>query len=490
MSLRDRYIFLSIASFVFGIIVSSFIHTAPVLAVFFILVACFIALAERIGSGRIGSGVLMLVTLITGFSVGVIRYDAKDFHEPSALFETRVGGSMIFDGVVVSEPERRDTGTRIIVASEGEKILVTTDMYAHVAYGDVVRVSGKLAKPGVIEGGGRPFDYRAYLAREDVYYTVSFAKVTVVAHGYGNSVIGFLLTIKTAFIERARRILSEPESSLLAGLLVAGKDALPMSLLEEFRRAGLVHLVVLSGYNITVVAEFLRKVVSSFSLRVASAASIVGIVLFVLIAGATPSIIRAAIMAGIAMGGKIFHRRYHAGRALLVAAVLMLLHNPKILVFDPSFHLSFLATLGMMYGAPVLEKYLEWIPEKFGLRSLVAVTIGTQVLVAPYILFSMGGISIVSLASNILVLPLVPLTMLVGFIAVLCGFASAVVAVPLAYVSHLLLSWILGVAHAFGKFTWATIHINHLAGWFIAAVYVALAVMWWRVRNSLQQPAS
>ena len=135
--------------------------------------------------------------------------------------------------------------------------------------------------------------------------------------------------------------------------------------------------------------------------------------------GASATVVRAAIMALIAVSGKMFGRSYSAPRALLVAGFFMLIENPKILIFDPSFQLSMLATIAMIYAVPIVDRYLsrgalaKW--DKF--REILSATISTQIFVLPFLLYSMGNISVVSLFSNILILAFVPYTMLVGFIA-------------------------------------------------------------------------
>src|SRR5690606_33955331 len=125
-------------------------------------------------------------------------------------------------------------------------------------YGDRVEVSGRLSEPGVIDDGvRRPFDYAAYLAKDDIYYTMSFASVEVVSRGEGSRLRSALLDIKQGYINKAREILPEPRSSLLAGFTIAGRSALSQDVVENFRRVGVIHIVVLSGYHVTLVTLFL-----------------------------------------------------------------------------------------------------------------------------------------------------------------------------------------------------------------------------------------
>jgi competence protein ComEC len=174
----------------------------------------------------------------------------------------------------------------------------------------------------------------------------------------------------------------------------------------------------------------------------------------------------------------------------------MLIQNPKILVFDPSFDLTFIAMLALIYGVPIAEKYFQKVPEKYGLRMLIATTLATQIAVFPYLLYNVGAVSIVSLFSNALIMFVVPLTMLIGFLATFLAFVSTVIAWPLSFVAHLLLFWILEVAHLFGNLSFSLIKISHLSMWFILLLYAGLIFIVWRSSlsaqsgNSLRKSAS
>lgn len=468
---RNRLILISLWGFVLGVLLASLINIPPLVCILILIVAGAIYYADRN---------IFLFIALAALSLGAFRYDIKDFHELLPAGNT---------GVVVSEPERRDADTRFVVktntglpAQAGEKVLVSTDILSPVEYGDEVQLIGKAQRPSG--------DYAKYLAKDDIFYTMSFAKVRVVSSGHGNAVIRVLLEIKGAFVQKMKSILPEPESSLLAGLVVSGKQALSKDILEEFRRAGVVHIVVLSGYNITIIAEFFLLLFGFLGTRRAAGASAAGVILFTLMSGATATVVRAAIMVLLLLLGKILVRKGAAPRILLFTAVLMLMQNPKILVFDPSFQLSFLAMLALIYGVPIVEKYLTKVPEKYGFRTLVATTLATQAVVLPYLLYNMGNFSTVFLLSNLLILLVIPFTMLIGFVATLLAFVSTILAWPLAFISHLLLEWILLVAHYLGNLSFAQVQIENFPLWGTLLLYMGLAVIVWRLRSSLPRSAS
>ena len=471
-------IFVFIFGFVSGVLVSSLVFVSPLLSTLAVLLGVAILTVERISKGKLEKEVLFLSLVFLSFGLGTLRYSIKDFHKPLVPVST---------GIVINEPEQRENTTRFILRTDnGEKILVSTDLYSPVQYGDRVQVEGKLEKPDIIEdkNGGRPFDYGKYLSKDDIYYTMSFTKVEVLSSGHGNLLKSILLNLKGSLVGKMRAILAEPESSLLAGLIVAGKGAMPKDILEEFRRAGVIHIVVLSGYNITIIAEFIRMVFRSAKF------SIIGIILFVIMTGAEATVVRAALMVFTVIFAKMFRRKFSAPRALLVAAFLMLLHNPTILVFDPSFQLSFLATLALIYVVPIIDGYLKWVPEKWGLRMTTATTLATQMTVLPLLIYSLGDFSLVSLPANILILLIIPATMLTGFIATFIAYASSVLVLPFAYIAHLLLAWVLVVSHYLGNLSFASVTVPPMSWWLVVLVYLAMIIFVWRFRNSVPHSAN
>ncbi|MEK7461817.1 MAG: ComEC/Rec2 family competence protein [Patescibacteria group bacterium] len=460
-------IFIFIFGFILGILFSSFVFIAPLVSVLVVVISMALFIVEKIWSKEINKEVLFLALALLSFGLGALRYSVKDFHEASIPLSI---------GVVISEPEQKESVTRFVFqANNGEKVLVSTDLYNPVQYGDKVEIKGKLQKPGVIDdGASRPFDYGKYLSKDNIYFTMSFAKVEILSHGHGNFLKQALFKIKGNFIGKTKEILAEPYAGLLSGLIIAGKEAMPKDILEEFKRAGVIHIVVLSGYNITIIAEFMKTIFRSIKF------SVVGIILFVIMTGGEATVVRAALMVLTVILAKGLGRNFSAPRALLVVAFLMLLHNPKILVFDPSFQLSFLATCGLIFVTPIVERYLTRVPDKWGLRAIISVTLATQITVLPFLIYSTGNISLVSLPANILILLFIPYTMLIGFIAVLVAHLSLVIALPFSYIAHILLAWILGVSHSLGNLSFASIAVSSPSPLLVVIIYLVIITFVWR----------
>ncbi len=251
----------------------------------------------------------------------------------------------------------------------------------------------------------------------------------------------------------------EPESLLMGGLVLGEKSSFSESLRQSFIDTGTIHIVALSGYNITIVAEWIMKLFSSFPKNIGLGAGIFSVLLFVLMTGGSSTTIRAGIMASLALFARLIGRNYDVTRALILAGVVMILVNPFVLVFDVSFQLSFIATIAVIFFTPKVEKYFLWITPRFGLRDIISVTCAAYIFVMPFILYKMGNLSLVALPANILILPFIPLTMILGFLTGFAGIMGYIFAVPSGYVSYLFLHYELAVISFFSRIPFAALSV-------------------------------
>jgi competence protein ComEC len=169
-------------------------------------------------------------------------------------------------------------------------------------------------------------------------------------------------------------------------------------------------------------------------------------------------------------------RSYSAPRALFIAGYVMVFENPNILLHDPSFQLSFLATLGLIVFAERIENMISFVTDKFGIRGLVATTFATQIAVAPFILYTMGTISVIGFLVNIFVLPLVPITMLFVTLTGLVGFISSSVSTILGWISYILLEYELAIVDFASKIPMASLEIGKFSVLIVIGIYLTYSV--------------
>jgi competence protein ComEC len=168
-------------------------------------------------------------------------------------------------------------------------------------------------------------------------------------------------------------------------------------------------------------------------------------------------------MASLALFARATGRNYDVARVLILTAVVMVLLNPFVLVYDASFQLSFIGTIAIIFFVPKIEKYFLWVPKRFNLREIITMTFASYIFVAPFILYDMGTFSFVTLPANILIMPFFPMTIIFGFLTGFVGLIWNVLAVPFAYVSYFLLHYQLGVINFFANLSFATFTMSNFS---------------------------
>lgn len=487
MVMLDRILYVALVGFALGIAWGTTISESLVYAMFAGAVGVGVFLLALRFKASARTTTVLAVLLCFSFSFGIIRASWSAPRDHGAL-DAYVGLEVVLEGVVIDEPDRRENTTRLMVEPSvidgrrvvgSERVLVSYPRYPSVAYGDSIVASGTLMLPEDFETDtGRVFAYRSYLHKDSIRYLMSFATVSVVGHDEGSWVLATLFGLKHSYLDSLARTIQEPEVSLLGGITVGSKESLGSDITDTFRTVGIIHIVVLSGYNISIVADSIMRTVSyggylPRSISLAFGAS--GVVLFALMTGASATVVRASIMALLVVVARSTGRVYDIAKALMIAGFFMVLHSPYILVFDPSFQLSFVATLGLIVLGPLIEKRISFVPTTLGFREFTTATVATQIFVLPLLLYQSGQVSLVSLFANLLVLVAVPYAMLAGFLAGFFGLVSIVLAYPFALLAQLLLSYILFVADMLARIPFASVSVPPLPVWMVFGMYAALA---------------
>lgn len=499
--MQDRVFYAVCFGFISGVLLRSFVFINLYLIILFGIVAFAIILfftlisnpPERLASSsRAGNkwGVVAGIFILT-FSIGIFRFQMVDIPAP-AIFEFNVGQKASFFGKIIDEPTITENNQKLTVevlapqglaldslkarsfpAKEKVKILITTNFDEEFKYGDEINFTGSLKKPeNFITDQGKEFDYVNYLRKDGIFYLVSYPKIETISYGNGNFIKNTLFYVKEKFLDKMNLAIREPESLLMGGLILGEKSSFNEALRQSFVDTGTIHIVALSGYNVTIVAEWIMKIFSSFPMNVGIGAGIFTIFLFVLMTGGSSTAVRAGIMASLALFARLIGRNYDVGRALILAGVFMILINPFILVFDVSFQLSFIATVAVIFFSPKIEKYFLWITPHFKLRDIISVTCAAYIFVLPFILYKMGNLSLVALPANALILPFIPFTMLLGFLTGFTGIIWYVLAVPLGLFSQFFLYYELSIISFFSRLPFAALSIPNFPFFITLLIYL------------------
>ena len=389
-------------------------------------------------TGRAGGELLLGGVVLVGLMVGSWRQAAADSPATGAASVERLvdGDEHEVLGTVVDDPRPREDRLQLVlgdllVAADGramplaDRLLVWLPRGIAVESGDRIRLSTRVELPEDFDG----FAYREYLARQGIGGIGRAETAAVVGVSGGpRAVLG---SLRNALLDGLNRVVPEPEAALGAGILLGVRASIAPEINEAFERAGLTHVVAISGWNIAIVAALvaaagrpLERRTGRWTGALLVTATVGG---YVLLTGATPSVVRAALMAAALLVARLGGSRAHAGSALGLAALVMLLAAPSVL-WDVGFQLSLLATGGLIwFGGPIERRLAGWP----GLiREPVALTLAAQVTTLPVILVNFERLSLVAPIANVLVVPFVPLAMLFSAVASLVGALATALPLP------------------------------------------------------------
>ncbi len=350
-----------------------------------------------------------------------------------------VGSSVEVVGVVASYPEWRLGSQRFDVdlkEPDRGRVSVLASAYPRFMYGDVLRMRGtrEAVRPGLVR--------------------MAFPVVEKIGHEEGSRVKRFLFAWREHMVGTFQRVLSPGEAALLAGLTFGDRAGFSKEFQEALQKSGTTHIVALSGQNIALVVSLVGVLCAYvFSRRASFFVSIGVIMLFVTATGAEASAVRAAIMGVIALLALHVGRLYSFRNAITFAAFFMVLANPRVLVFDIGFQLSFAALLGIVYLLPAMKTFFGISKERglLGWRENALASSAAQLAVLPIILKYFGAFSLLSLPANVMILEVVPILTILGFLLGFLGYISGFLSTLLGMGVHLLLGYVVGIIHFFSR---------------------------------------
>ena len=403
------------------------------------------------------------LVLVSGATLGLWRGGIGQIGLEN--YQQIIGSQVELSGKIMEDPD---------VDKQGKTVLRLTDItfqnqelpgniWVTTAKNDVLRRSDRVTVSGKLADGFGSFAgaiYRAELV--DVERPVP-----------GDVAVG----VRDWFAERVRAKVPAPEADLGLGFLLGLRRALPTELAEALKIAGLTHVIVASGYNLTILVRLSRRLFVRVSKYLSMLTSVAMILAFMAITGLSPSMSRAGLVAGLSLATWYYGRNMHPFVLLPFAAAVTLLVNPQFGWNDLGWQLSFASFAGVIVLAPLLQRYFFGEKEPGTLRQIVGETLSAQIMTLPLILLTFGVLSNVALIANVLILPFVPLAMLLTFlVGIFAGvpFLADILAMPTTW----LLSYMTHVADWLASQSWAQTEIS--IGWLgVLVMYAVIALATW-----------
>lgn len=443
-----------------------------------------------INRSRVASVIILLLGIIGGVS-----YSAP-FRINFRMLTDYIGQEIIVSGEIADDPTKqagkwRVNLTNINVSNKDKNINYRGQIWASLVSDTELRRHDKITINGIADSGfsnypikvveGRIIDHRA-------------------AHNYIDQA-------RASMDENLRKTLPDQSADLAMGLLAGQKLGMSVSLMSWFLVAGLSHILVASGYNLTVVTRIARRWLTKYS-RASSSIVIVALIIgFSQLAGWSASMARATIVTIMSLAVWYVGRTVHPVKLLVIAAAITSAFNPTELWGSLSWYLSFTAFAGVILLAPSINEiwlikekkvkqeddiYPKTIAErleaKYGktrgaLIQLFTETVSAQIATLPIVLYFIGTVSVISLLTNILVLPFIPLAMLLSTILFVVnmlglGVIGALIAGPTQFV----LDYIIQVAKSSADIPFAMLNYS-INLWQLVVMYVVMIIAcWWWAR--------
>lgn len=364
----------------------------------------------------------------------------------SAKTEAPIGKSVEITGKVREEP-------RLIGQSQYLKIAevqIRANHFPEYHFGDILKVQG------IIEEGAR----------------INFPQIEKV--GEANGLIPSLFDLRRNLIGKAEELWPEPQSSLISGI-VLGNNSLEREFYEDLKKTGTLHIVVVSGQNVTILAGFIFLLVPLFSRRFIVVLIIACVFLYTVLSGLQPPAIRAAIMGSLAYGASLFGREKLSLWGLVVSAFAMLFVSPR-LVSDISFQLSFFATLGILLLSPFAAK-AGFLPRFF--KENLLVTLAAWIFTAPLLSYYFAQFTPITPFSNLFILPFVPALMILGAASLILGSIFYPAGQALAYFSQIPASLVTIFIERISLFPFATIPFSVPVGAVLLYYFFLFSLVLW-----------
>ncbi len=447
----------------------------------------------------------LAILLLVG---GAIFFDSNKTIIDDNHVSSYVGQSAFtFEGTVSRPPEAKEKSQALrlsditIDVSAGQRdltgaILVYVPPFPEYRYGDRITVTGKLLEPPVFD----TFDWRAYLARDEVFATVLSPSITAVDLSHGNPELAAIYNVRQKLADGIAAALPEPHASLAQGLALGIRTNIPDDVNQAFAASGTTHLLAVSGQNLAIIAGVLI-----FALRGVlgrrgywyvwlAMAAVWG---FTVLSGLAPPVVRGAVMASTFLLAELFGRQKSAAPALCFAAAVMVAANPQLL-WSASFQMSFAAMAGLTFLLPPLDEFARRLALRFpgeesrfyGVTRYLAegLAIGTAAVagVMPLLAYYFGNVALIGGLATLAVTPTMPLIIFGGLLTGAAALIHPALAMPFGAVTWLGSSYLLSAVEFFAR-----IPPLQVAGFnpvFIWLFYAFLsATAWWLWRWQRRQ---
>lgn len=473
-----------------GIILGSKIDINISILVSMLVVAITIFLILYFTYNKNYSILLSVIIILSGMT----SYIYKENDKIDIIFQPDLAA--VVYGNIVEQPNYQKEKTVLTLKPQYVKVNnrkqkinsnILLNIYSHYSdqhhlalnYGDKIAVQGKIYQPPGRRNPGC-FDYKAYLKQKGIYYMMSsnWHQIEYLGKTDLNKFERFVFLFKNVLINAIDDYLKPSQSSMLKGMLFGDKSEMDKQTKEGFTDTGIAHVLAVSGLHVGFIAAGLIYILKVLKIKKWWAFFLTSfiLVIYCLMCGATPSVIRATIMFCLVLMGKNINRNSDSLTNISIAALVILILNPFML-FNLGFQFSFLTTTSIVILYPTMKDKIRGDNISGKTIDLFLITLSAQLGIMPLLMFHFNKFSLISFISNIFLTPLIGVSVILGFIGGLASFISLYLSYYIFRIVNLLLVIIERAVYYLGRIPFSSIRAVSPPTMIIVIYYLLLLLV-------------
>jgi competence protein ComEC len=413
--------------------------------------------------------------------LGVWRYSFSIHSSSKNEIASLNGTKQAVEGMIKNNPEISQKNQQFVleVDKTGKKryfgnLLVFADMYPKLSYGDKLTLDCKLNTPEPIED----FSYDKYLAMKNIFSVCYYPKIETLSNNNGIKILSQIYKIKNNFKKSINQNLGEPSSQIVNAMILGDKKFLSDEIQLKFSKAGLSHIIAISGMHIGVfiIGLGLLFFFFGFSRNISFYLIISFLVFYNILIGFPASALRASFMGILILYAFKIGRLNKIYNSIVLAASMLVLINPMLIRYDLGFIFSFSALLGIVYFYPIISSNFKAVNNKFlkYSRDIIIVSISAQIFILPLIIKNFGVLSLVSPLVNLFVVWTLPF-ILVGVVsAFILSLIFPVQGFYLFLPVKFLISYILLTVDFFLNIPFSSFELKDISNYYFVFYYLTL----------------
>ena len=320
-------------------------------------------------------------------------------------------------------------------------------------YGDLIEIKGEYSAPEVARNY-KGFDYSQYLKTLNIYGTIKVEESKIINKNQLSPILISINNIKEKMIDNANRNMPKRTANLLLGILIGERDNIQEDIIESFRTANLSHILAVSGAHTSYIISK-----SKTPKRIGYIITIINLLIFIIITGASYSVVRACIMAIVVIGAKICYRKENFFTSICISLIIILIQNP-FAINDIGLKLSFMGTAGIVIFNKSITNFFIKLKIKQKIAEALSVTFSAQLMIMPITILNFNTISLTFFISNILASPLLGIIIIFGFISIFISSILNPISKILFLILHIFLELLILVSKVTEKIPGSSILVK------------------------------